>query len=158
MADPVTVITTGFAAAKALGLFGKKESQADIDKQAVQDKLAEMGYPQFSKMSGFGGNEPEKLEAMSTILYAVSTNSGAARAITNWLDSGGNITPETIRKTKQKYPPQPVLDTPGNSQSPVPGMDVSPIAATTQEDKNMLIGLAVAAVALVAAIIWGATR
>jgi len=82
------------------GMFGSKESPEDKTKQKIQQKLANMGYGQFSKMGGWKGDETRKKNAMATIMKAVQVDENNAGKITSWLDSGGNITPETIRKIR----------------------------------------------------------
>lgn len=82
------------------GMFGSKESPADKTKQKIQQELANLGYGQFQKMSGWKGDEKRKQQAMATIFKAVQADENNAGKITGWLDSGGNITPETIRKIK----------------------------------------------------------
>ncbi|WP_409029434.1 transglutaminase-like domain-containing protein [Gracilimonas sediminicola] len=93
---------------KAVGILskikigGKKESAADKSKQQVQSELKSLGYPQFTKMSGWKGNEAQKLDAMQAILNAVQGNPSAASTITGWLE-GGNVTPGTISKVKARF-------------------------------------------------------
>lgn len=88
---------------KIKSLFGEKESAADLNKQKIQSKLSSLGYPQFSSMSGWGGDEKAKNEAMAVILAAVTNYEGAAETITGWLE-GGKITPNTIDNVLDAYP------------------------------------------------------
>lgn len=78
---------------------GGKESQADLDKQEIQDQLASLGYPEFSRMSGWGGDEKAKRNAVSLILDAVTADPAAGSQIVGYLE-GGKVTPGTIEKVK----------------------------------------------------------
>lgn len=89
---------TGF-----LTTLGKKESKADKSKQQIQSQLKRMGYPQFTKMKGWKGDEKRKEQAMRAILTAVNQYPGAASAITGWLE-GGKVTPATIKRVKSRFP------------------------------------------------------
>ncbi|WP_409029435.1 hypothetical protein [Gracilimonas sediminicola] len=102
--DPVTAAAAGsglFSLGKKI--FGGKESLADKNKQQLQDQLKSQGYPEFTKMSGWKGNEAQKEMGMRTILVAVNEYPNAAVKIRGWLEDG-NVTPDTVRKTKNWYP------------------------------------------------------
>ena len=106
LGEPVAAIGTGVGLGKKLiggikGIFGgKKESQADLTKQDIQKELANKGFPQFSKMSGFKGNEKQKRNAMRTVFQAV-VEFNMANQVTQWLENG-NITPGTISKIESR--------------------------------------------------------
>ena len=91
---------------KIAGLFGggSNESPSDKNKQAIQQELANMGYPQFSKMSGWGGDEAAKEMAMKIIYTAIKQYPEAGDVITNYLE-GGKITPDTVTLVRQNFPP-----------------------------------------------------
>lgn len=93
------------AAATILNLaLGKKpETESDIAKQQIQQQLAQMGYPQFSQMEGWGGDEDRKMQAMATIYTAIQQYPGAAGQIEAWLQNG-QITPSTISQVQANYP------------------------------------------------------
>jgi phage tail tape-measure protein len=82
---------------------GNNESVEDKNKQKLQKELKKQGFGKFTKMSGWKGNEAKKEEAMRIILVAVNEYSSAASMISGWLE-GGQVTPNTIMKTKTRYP------------------------------------------------------
>jgi len=77
--------------------FGNSESAEDKSKQKIQDELAYQGYGQFSKMSGFRGNEKKKLEAMKLIQAVIKTGALSVSKLSSYLEKG-NITPRTVRR------------------------------------------------------------
>lgn len=81
------------------GGSAKKNLIASAKKKDIQNKLKKMGYPQFSNMQGWKGNEPRKAQAMQTIYDAIQRNRSAASTIIGWLE-GGQVTPGTISKIK----------------------------------------------------------
>jgi len=78
---------------------GKAEGKDDLKKQQIQDQLTSMGYPGFSMMSGFSGNEQKKREAMQLILNAIKADPANAQQIRSWLE-GGQVTPNTAAKIR----------------------------------------------------------
>jgi len=87
---------------KKIGGLGKKESAADKNKQSVQKQIENLGYPQFTKMKGWKGNEAQKLDAMQVILNAVQSNPSAASQINSWLEAG-QVTPNTVSNVKAEF-------------------------------------------------------
>lgn len=110
--DPVTVATAGKGIVDTFkSLFGgKKESKADKTKQQIQQDLANLGYPQFSQMSGFKGNEKAKRDAMQAIYDAVTVYTNAGITIQNYLENG-NVTPQTVQKVKSNFPVVTTMNT-----------------------------------------------
>jgi len=77
------------------GVFGGEESPEDLKKQDIQKKLKNIGYPEFSSMSGWGGDEAKKMQAMKLVFQVVKA--GKEQAALNALN-GGDVTPETIKE------------------------------------------------------------
>lgn len=77
------------------GLFSKDESPEDLKKQDIQKKLKNMGFPEFSSMSGWKGDEAKKMQAMKLIYQVVAA--GKEQLALDALN-GGDVTPETIQE------------------------------------------------------------
>lgn len=147
-----TALEVGGKALNAIkGILGKRESPADLNKQRIQNELKKRGFPQFSKMSGFKGDEKAKAEAMATILVTVENYPGSARKIESWL-SNGNITPQTISRIKSQYPLQSIPGLP-DSQKPDYAITSSPMLQSDNQTLLVLGGGALA-VAVIAGLIY----
>lgn len=96
------ILGTALGLGKTLGisLGPKPESAADKSKQQIQQRLSDLGYPEFSSMSGFQGNEKAKRDAVALILSKIQQNPDNAELIKSYLE-GGDITPGTVQKTRQ---------------------------------------------------------